>query len=77
MVSELKRCQDNSKNGKGYIGGVPVNKIIDNKSCNLWAELQNGNIGIIWKYWVPWYNIHKIYAGLRDAWLYEKIMMLS
>ena len=70
MVSELKRCQSNSKNGKGYIGGVPVNKIIDNKNCNLWTELRNGNIGVIWKYWVPWYNIHKIYAGLRDAWLY-------
>ena len=20
--------------------------------------------------WVPWYNVHKMYAGLRDAWLY-------
>ncbi len=21
-------------------------------------------------YWVPWYNLHKTFAGLRDAWLF-------
>ncbi|MDR3262306.1 MAG: glycoside hydrolase family 127 protein, partial [Tannerella sp.] len=61
MVSELKRCQD--KNGNGYIGGIP-------KGDSLWTEIKKGNTGIIWKYWVPWYNMHKTYAGLRDAWVY-------
>ena len=70
MVSELKRCQANSKHGEGYIGGVPVVQTIDGKSYNLWKELKNGNTGIIWSYWVPWYNLHKTYAGLRDAWMY-------
>jgi uncharacterized protein len=61
MLSELKRCQDAS--GDGYIGGVPDSK-------KIWSEVKNGNIDIIGRYWVPWYNVHKIFAGLRDAWLY-------
>lgn len=70
MLSELKRCQDNSKHGKGYIGGFPVSIEEDGVKKQLWDELRNGNTAIIWKYWVPWYNIHKTYAGLRDAWIY-------
>lgn len=65
MLSELKRCQD--ANGNGYIGGVPGGKI-------LWEEVSSGNIKAgkfdLNKKWVPLYNIHKTYAGLRDAWLY-------
>ncbi len=61
MVAELKRCQ--LKNGDGYIGGIPNGK-------HLWDEIKKGNTAIIWKYWVPWYNMHKTYAGLRDAWVY-------
>ncbi|MBF0647661.1 glycoside hydrolase family 127 protein [Dysgonomonas sp. GY75] len=65
MVSELKRCQD--ANGNGYIGGVPGGKAI-------WEEVANGNIRAggfdLNGKWVPLYNIHKTYAGLRDAYLY-------
>lgn len=61
MVSELKRCQDNL--GTGYVGGVPDGDI-------LWKEISEGNIGRLNNYWVPWYNVHKLYAGLRDAWIY-------
>lgn len=61
MLSELKRCQD--AGGDGYIGGVPDSK-------KIWSEVKNGNVDIIGRYWVPWYNVHKIYAGLRDAWVY-------
>lgn len=61
MLSELKRCQE--KNGDGYVGGVPNGE-------NLWKEIKKGNVGEVWKHWVPWYNLHKTYAGLRDAWLY-------
>lgn len=70
MISGLKRCQQNSKHGAGYIGGFPVAKKIDGVKQNLWNEIRKGNTGIIWRYWVPWYNLHKTYAGLRDAWLY-------
>ena len=61
MLSELKRCQ--LKNGDGYVGGVPGGK-------RLWSGLRKGDVELVWKYWVPWYNVHKTYAGLRDAWLY-------
>ena len=61
VLAELKRCQD--KNGNGYVGGVP-------DSERLWGEVKSGNYGFVNRYWVPWYNIHKTYAGLRDAWMY-------
>lgn len=61
MISELKRCQQ--KHANGYVGGVP-------HGMEVWNEIKKGNVGIVWKYWVPWYNLHKTYAGLRDAWLY-------
>ena len=61
MLAELKKCQD--KNGNGYLAGIPDGKYV-------WQELKKGNFGPFKKAWVPWYNIHKTYAGLRDAWLY-------
>lgn len=61
MLSELKRCQQS--NGDGYIGGIPNGKA-------LWQDIRDGKVASIWRYWAPWYNIHKIFAGLRDAWLY-------
>jgi len=61
FLSEMKRCQD--ANGNGYIGGVP-------NSNKLWNDVKSGNPQAVFSYWVPWYNIHKTYAGLRDAWLY-------
>lgn len=61
ILSELDRCQ--KANGNGYIGGVPG-------SDKLWNDIKSGNVGVISSYWVPWYNVHKMYAGLRDAWLY-------
>lgn len=61
MVNELECCQ--KAHGNGYVGGVP-------DGMRAWDEIRKGNVGIVWKYWVPWYNLHKTYAGLRDAWLY-------
>ena len=61
MLSELKECQDAAANG--YVGGVPDSK-------TLWDRVHSGDVAAVWKWWVPWYNVHKIYAGLRDAWLY-------
>ncbi|MFT3822503.1 MAG: glycoside hydrolase family 127 protein [Chitinophagaceae bacterium] len=61
MVDELKKCQD--AYGDGYIGGVPGSKA-------LWTAVFQGNVDAIKKKWVPFYNIHKVFAGLRDAYLY-------
>jgi DUF1680 family protein len=68
MVAELATCQQaNNKNdtdwGKGYVGGVPKSKAI-------WSTFKNGDFREYRNAWVPWYNVHKMYAGLRDAWLY-------
>lgn len=64
VLDELKRCQD--ANGNGYLGGVPNSK-------QLWGNLSKGDFGLYRRAWVPWYNVHKMYAGLRDAWLYAGI----
>ncbi len=69
MIAELKACQKaNTKNnadwGVGYVGGVPNSKMI-------WSTLKNGDLKAYRAAWVPWYNVHKMYAGLRDAWLYS------
>jgi len=68
MISELKECQEantinNSDWGVGYLGGFPNSK-------NLWSAFKTGNFGIYNSSWAPFYNLHKMYAGLRDAWLY-------
>jgi DUF1680 family protein len=68
MISDLRACQEaNGKNhpgwGIGYTGGVPDSKTI-------WSTLQKGDFRAYRATWAPWYNIHKLYAGLRDAWSY-------
>lgn len=64
FISELKRCAD--ADGNGYISGVPEGK-------QIWKEISEGDIRAesfgLNNRWVPLYNIHKIYAGLRDAYL--------
>jgi uncharacterized protein len=61
MVSELGRCQQAA--GDGYIGGVPGSR-------EMWSAIATGRVEVINRKWVPWYNLHKTYAGLRDAyWL--------
>ena len=64
VISELKRCYD--ADGNGYISGVPGGK-------QIWKEIAEGNIRTasfgLNDRWVPLYNIHKIFAGLRDAYL--------
>lgn len=62
MLSELERCQD--KNGNGYVGGIPQGKVF-------WRHVHEGDIdgsgfGLN-NTWVPLYNIHKLFAGLYDA----------
>lgn len=68
MIGELKEIQKaNAINhpdwGVGYTGGFP-------NSNSLWPAFKNGDFGIYFSSWAPFYNLHKMYAGLRDAWLY-------
>jgi DUF1680 family protein len=80
MIAELKICQDaneknNSEWGKGYLGGIPNSK-------GLWSTLMKGDFNVYKSSWAPWYNLHKMFAGLRDAWVYTgneeaKVMFLK
>ncbi|MBK8946126.1 MAG: glycoside hydrolase family 127 protein [Ignavibacteriae bacterium] len=68
MLAELKICQDsnainNPEWGINYIGGMPNSK-------EIWNNLKNGDFTVYKSSWAPLYNLHKMFAGLRDAWLY-------
>ncbi|PTX92258.1 glycosyl hydrolase [Verrucomicrobia bacterium LW23] len=62
MIDEMALCQE--KNGDGYVGGVPGSRAF-------WTDIAAGRIKAsgfnLNGKWVPWYNMHKLFAGLRDA----------
>ncbi len=64
FINELERAQQAGKSG--YIGGIPGSRA-------LWLEVSEGKIRAgnfsLNNKWVPLYNLHKVYAGLRDAYL--------
>ncbi len=65
VIAELKRCQDAL--GTGYLGGIP-------DGGKAWGEVGAGQLKVdsfsVNGRWVPWYNVHKMFAGLRDAWVH-------
>ena len=68
IISEIAECAEaNCKNhpqwGVGYMGGMP-------NSQNIWNGFKDGDFRVYSGSWAPFYNLHKMYAGLRDAWLY-------
>ena len=60
MIDELALCQE--AHGNGYVGGVP-------NGDRIWQSLAQGDMRPLQRAWVPWYNLDKTFAGLRDAWL--------
>jgi hypothetical protein len=71
IVAELEVCQKARKTG--YVDAIP-------KEDKLWEEVSNGNIRShrfdLNGAWSPWYTVHKIMAGLLDAYLYCNIKKL-
>lgn len=67
MIDWLKKCQE--KNGNGYVGGIPNGQ-------EMWEEIRKGVIDSgnfsLNNRWVPLYNIHKLFAGLRDVYLFTE-----
>ncbi len=65
IVNELARCQQARKTG--YVGAIP-------KEDSIFGKLANGKIkssGFDMNGgWSPWYTVHKVMAGLCDAYLY-------
>ena len=58
MLDELDTVQ--RTNGDGYLGGVTDGK-------TFWKKVGEGEVRLVRERWVPWYNLHKTFAGLRDA----------
>lgn len=62
MIDQLEKCQQ--KDADGYVGGIPGGK-------KMWNDVAAGKINAgsfsLNEKWVPLYNIHKLYAGLIDA----------
>lgn len=65
VVDELDTCQ--MANGNGYVAAIPNGK-------ELFAEVSRGDIRSagfdLNGGWSPWYTVHKLFAGLRDSYLY-------
>jgi DUF1680 family protein len=65
IVDELERCQVARKSG--YVGAIP-------KEDTLFARVARGDIKTggfdLNGGWSPWYTVHKVMAGLVDAYLY-------
>ncbi len=64
MVREFAECQAASRDG--YVGGIPRGRVLWDAVAKGELNFQNFSLNGAW---VPWYNEHKLFAGLRDAWL--------
>jgi uncharacterized protein len=65
IVSELAKCQDARKTG--YLGAIP-------NEDSIFAQVSRGQIKSsgfdLNGGWSPWYTVHKVMAGLVDAYLF-------
>jgi len=76
IVDELGKCQEAS--GDGYVSGIPDGR-------RIFAELSQGRVETKDPFtlnggWVPWYTMHKLFAGLLDAHRYggnEKALKIA
>ncbi len=62
MVDELALCQ--KANGNGYVAAIPGGKKVFKKISRGEIESQGFDLN---GSWVPWYTLHKLFAGLRDT----------
>jgi len=65
IVGELALCQQ--KHGNGYVSAIPEGERIFREIAegNIRAQAFDLNGG-----WVPWYTMHKLFAGLIDAFVH-------
>ncbi len=61
MIDELAQVQ--KANANGYLGGIPGSR-------DYWRGVAEGHVELMRRKWAPWYNLHKMFAGLRDAYLH-------
>jgi DUF1680 family protein len=65
IVAELARCQQARKTG--YVGAIPNEDSIFGKVAR--GEIKSSGFDLNGG-WSPWYTVHKVMAGLLDAYLY-------
>jgi hypothetical protein len=65
IIDELERCQQARKTG--YIGAIPNEDSIFGKVAR--GEIKSSGFDLNGG-WSPWYTVHKVMAGLCDAYLY-------
>ncbi len=63
IVHELALCQE--AGGDGYVGAIPDGRRVFAEIARGDIRAENFNLNGVW---VPWYTMHKVMAGLRDAW---------
>jgi uncharacterized protein len=63
IVDQLAECQ--RANGNGYVAAIPNGREIFAKIQR--GEIKSQDFGLNGG-WVPWYTLHKEFAGLIDAW---------
>ncbi len=61
IVGEMAECQ--KAYGDGYVGALPP------KELGTLRGLREGRVDFFSGSWVPWYTMHKVLAGLTDAWV--------
>ncbi len=65
IVNELEKCQQARKSG--YVGAIPKEDSIFGKVAK--GEIKTSGFDLNGG-WSPWYTVHKVMAGLVDAYLY-------
>ena len=65
IVTELEKCQQARKSG--YVGAIPKEDSIFGKVAR--GDIKTGGFDLNGG-WSPWYTVHKVMAGLVDAYLY-------
>ncbi|MGC4036986.1 MAG: glycoside hydrolase family 127 protein [Chitinophagaceae bacterium] len=65
IVNELERCQQARKSG--YVGAIPNEDSIFGKVAN--GIIKTGGFDLNGG-WSPWYTVHKVMAGLLDAYMH-------
>src|SRR5699024_4626675 len=62
LVEGLRECQE--RLGTGYVGGIPGGTELWAQIRTIASQAQTWDLGGAW---VPWYNLHKTFAGLIEA----------
>ncbi len=64
LVNELALCQEKTKGKAGFLWAAPI---LAGGAEAQFDNVERGRVNIAREAWVPWYTMHKLLAGLIDA----------